>query len=143
MKSNRNQSAAAGGAPGSPRGGFTMVEVIIAIVILAFGLLGMAGTTAVLVRQITLSDVATKRNAAQQTVIERLRAADWENLSTTYASGTETIGPYEVSWTVTSPSNQWGELEVVTVGPGLGRGTGGFPMLTDNVADTFTYRILR
>lgn len=120
-----------------------MVEVIIAIVILAFGLLGMAGTTAVLVRQITLSDVATKRNAAQQTVIERLRAADWENLSTTYASGTQTIGAFEVSWTVTSPSNQWGVLEVITVGPGLGRGTGGFPMLTDNVADTFTYRILR
>jgi hypothetical protein len=103
----------------------------------------MAGTTAVLVRQITLSDVATKRNAAQQTVIERLRAADWENLSTTYASGNETIGPFEVSWTVTQPSSQWGVLQVITVGPGLGRGTGGFPMLTDNVADTFTYRILR
>ena len=143
MTSNRNQAVAADGAPGSREGGFTMVEVIIAIVILAVGLLGMAGTTAVLVRQITLSDVATKRNAAQQTVIERLRAADWENLSTTYASGTETIGPFEVSWTVTSPSSQWGVLQVITVGPGLGRGTGGFPMLTDNVADTFTYRILR
>lgn len=120
-----------------------MVEVVIAIVILAFGLLGMAGTTAVVVRQITLSDVATKRAAAQQSVVERLRAADWENLSTTLATGTETIGPYTVSWTVTAPSSQWGLLEVVTKGPGLGQGTGGFPMLTDNVADTFTYRILR
>ena len=143
MKTTRNQTAVEDGGPTSRQGGFTMVEVIIAIVILAFGLLGMAGTTAVLVRQITLSDVATKRNAAQQSVIERLRAADWENLSTTFATGTETIGPFEVSWTLTVPSSQWGVLEVVTLGPGLGRGTGGFPMLTNNVADTFTYRILR
>jgi prepilin-type N-terminal cleavage/methylation domain-containing protein len=143
MKMSREQTAGADGGQGARQGGFTMVEVIIAIVILAFGLLGMAGATGVLVRQITLSDVAGKRNAAQQTVIERLRAADWENLSTTYQTGTETIGPFQVSWTVTAPSNQWGVLEVITTGPGLGRGTGGFPMLTDNVADTFTYRILR
>ena len=140
---NRKQTAVADGGPGSRQGGFTMVEVVIAIVILAFGLMGMAGATAVLVRQITLSDVATKRNAAQQSVIERLRAADWENLSTTLKTGTETIGPFEVTWEVTISSNQWGVLEVITTGPGLGRAAGGFPMLTPTVSDTFTYRILR
>ena len=127
---------------GSQRG-FTMIEVILAIVILSFGLLGMAGATGMLVRQITMADVATKRSAAVQSTIERLRAADWESLSTTLATGTDSIGPFEVSWTVTAPSNQWGILEVVSTGPGLGTGTGGFPMLTQNVSDTFSYRILR
>ena len=125
------------------RAGFTMVEVILAIVILSFGLLGMAGTTGMLVRQITMANVATKRSAAIQTTIERLRAADWQSLSSTLATGTDSIGPFQVSWTVTAPSNQWGLLEVVTTGPGLGTGTGGFPMLTQNVSDTFSYRILR
>lgn len=131
------------GSPSNGRDGFTMVEVIIAIVILAFGLLGMAGTTAVLVRQITLADVATKRSAALQTTIERLRAADFNSLVTTLQSGTDSVGPFQVQWAVTAPSNQWAEVEVITTGPGLGNGTGGFPMLSNAVSDTFSYRILR
>ena len=119
-----------------------MVEVIIAIVILAFGLLGMAGTTAVVIRQISLADVSTERAAALQTTIERLRAADWNSLTTTLVSGTDHVGIFEVSWTVTAPTSQWAVVEIITLGPGMDSG-GGFPQLTSNVADTFTYRILR
>ena len=128
--------------PDGRRSGFSMVEVIIAIVILAFGLLGMAGTTAVVIRQISLADVATERAAALQTTIERLRAAAWNSLTTTLASGTDSVGIFQVTWTSVSPSGQWAVFEIVTLGPGMDSG-GGFPQLTSNVADTFTYRILR
>ncbi len=120
-----------------------MVEVIIAIVILAFGLLGMAGTTAVVVRQITLADVANDRTAALQSTVERLRAAPWNSILTTLASGSDTIGIFEVQWTVTQLDDRWARAEIITVGPGLASGSGGFPMLSNNVSDTFSYEIAR
>ncbi len=131
------------GVPGhrdpARQGGFTMVEVIIAIVILAFGLLGMAGTTALLVRQITLADVATERTAALQTTIERMKALPFDSVAT----GSGTVGIFSVQWSVTAPSNQWKTVRIITTGPGMASGSGGFPMLTNNVPDTFTYRIIR
>lgn len=116
-----------------------MVEVIIAIIVLAFGLLGMAGTTALLVRQITLADVATERTAALQTTLERLKALPFDSV----ANGSDSVGIFDVDWTVTSSTNQWKSLRVITRGPGMAAGTGGFPMLTASVPDTFSYRIIR
>jgi len=116
-----------------------MVEVIIAIMILAFGLLGMAGTTALVVRQISLADVATERSAALQTTLERLRALPFDSVST----GSDSVGIFSVDWTVATFSNQWKTVRIVTRGPGMAPGAGGFPMLTRSVPDTFNYRIIR
>ena len=116
-----------------------MVEVIFAIMILAFGLMGMAGTTALVVRQVTMADLATERSAALQTTIERLRALPYNQLT----DGSDSVGIYEVAWTVTSPTSGWASVEIVTTGPGVGTPDGEFPMLLNTVPDTFTYRILR
>ena len=121
------------------RGGFSMVEVIIAIVILAFGLMGMAATTAVLVRQITLSGMTTDRTVAVQSTIESIRATPFDSVS----GGSSTNGHFDITWTVSKPSMQWAEVEVITKGPGMARGEGGFPMLSNTVSDTFSFRILR
>jgi hypothetical protein len=107
--------------------------------ILAFGLLGMAGTTALVVRQITLAHVATERSAALQTTVERLQALPFDSLVT----GSDSVGIYEVAWNVTKPTNLWAVVEVITTGPGMAVGEGGFPVPYDQVADTFTHRILR
>lgn len=124
---------------GLPRGkeGFTIIEVIIAIVILAVGLLGMGGTTVLVVKQTTLADVTTERATALQSTIERLRALPFDSVDT----GEETIGLYTINWTVTK-YGQWQDLVIVTEGPGLSR-AGGFPALNPSVPDTFTYRIIR
>ena len=127
------------GGEGLDRAGFTMVEVIIAIIILAFGLLGMAGTTALVVRQMTLADVTTERSVALQSTLERLRALPFDSV----AAGADSIGIFGVRWLVTTPSNQWKIVEVITSGPGMSRGSEGFPMMVNNVSDTFTYRIIR
>jgi prepilin-type N-terminal cleavage/methylation domain-containing protein len=133
-----NPEPQTGAVDDARRDGFTMVEVIIAIIILAIGLMGMAGTTALVVRQITLADVATERSAAVQTTLERLRALPFDSVS----SGSDSVGIFAVSWTSSSFQNQWKVLEVVTLGPGMTT-SGGFPTVTASVADTFTYRIIR
>lgn len=120
-----------------PDQGFTLIEVIVALVILAVGVLGLAGTTALVVRQVTLSDVATERAAALGTVLERVRAMDFDSVGT----GSDTIGSFSASWS----STDFGRsklVTVVTLGPGLQTGTGNMPYLSNSVADTFVYRVI-
>src|SRR5690606_31339345 len=59
------------------RAGFSLVELIVAVIILAIGVLGLAGTTAFVIRQVTLADVNTERSAALQMVVENLRATSY------------------------------------------------------------------
>jgi prepilin-type N-terminal cleavage/methylation domain-containing protein len=129
---------ASASAPEPQRGGFTIVEVIIAIIVLAVGLLGMAGTTALVVRQITLADVATERAAAVQSTIERLRALPFDSVS----NGSQTVGIYQMAWTVTAFQNQWKVVDLISTGPGMAT-RGGFPVLSPSVPDTIRYRIVR
>lgn len=122
--------------PLGPRGGFSLIEVVVALVILAVGVLGLAGTTAVVVRQVTLADVTTERAAALQAVVERLRAAPYDSVDT----GVDTVGLFTATWT-TSDLGRSKIVRIVTVGPGLVSG-GGMPYLGNTVADTLVYRIL-
>lgn len=122
----------------APRGGFSLVEVIVAILILTVGVLGLAGTTGLVVRQVTLGQLATERAAAFQTAIEQLRALDWEEIG----DGGDTVGRYQVSWWIEAEFSQSRVMRVLTVGPGLST-SGGFPTVQQSVHDTFTYRLLR
>lgn len=124
--------------PTDPRAGFTLIEVILAMVILAVGLLGTAGTTLLLVRQTTLADVTTERAVALQGTIEGLKSIPFDSVS----SGADSIGAFEISWTVRTASRRWKEVNIVTTGPGLQAG-GGFPTVGQSVPETFNYRILR
>lgn len=116
-----------------------MVEVIVAIVILTVGVLGLAGTTGYIVRQVTLANVMTQRSVAQQTVIEKVQAMPFASLS----SGTDSVGRYTVTWTSATETIQSKLVTIVTTGPGLQSSAANpFPMMADNVADTFVYRVL-
>lgn len=121
-----------------PRAGFTIIEVILAMVVLAVGLLGTAGTTLLLVRQTTLADVATERAVALQGTIEGLRSIPFDSVR----SGSDSIGAFEISWTVGRESLRWKGVDIVTTGPGLQAGDG-FPTIAQSVPDTFSYRIIR
>ena len=124
----------------SDRGGFTIIELVIAIIILAVGVLGLAGTTMLVVRQVTLADVNTERAAALQSVIERIRATN----TNTITNGSQTIGSFAVTWTLTDSTNLSKTLRVITRGPGLSKDSASVvPMLGSNVADTFTLVVLK
>jgi len=120
------------------RAGFTMVEVIIAVIVLAVGVLGLAGTTAYIVRQVTLADIMTERAAALQTAIERVQAMDFDTLDT----GSDSVGIYGVRWTSAFAGSQLKEVTIITNGPGLAQGSA-FPMLSRQVADTFVFKVIR
>jgi prepilin-type N-terminal cleavage/methylation domain-containing protein len=119
-----------------PRTGFTLVEVVVALIILTVGVLGLAATTMYVVRQTTLSELTTERSAALQSVIEELRATPYEELS----SGSDELGNFKVEWTVTQ-GQRTKLVNIVTVGPGL-TSASGVPSLGASVIDTFAYRIM-
>ena len=121
--------------------GFSLVELVMAVVVLAFGVVGLASTTLFITRQLTLAEVTTERVTAIQSVMERLRATPYDSIS----EGADTIGPLVVSWTATVTTAQTKAVRIVTVGPGLvslseGQPT---PMLSSAVADTVIYKVLK
>ena len=122
--------------PDRDRGGFSLVEVMIALVILTIGVLGLAATTMYVVRQTTLAEITTERSAAVQSVIEELRATDYDLL----VSGSDSVGLFAVSWTVTA-GNRTKLVEIITTGPGL-TSASGVPAIGASVSDTFEYRIM-
>jgi len=121
------------------RGGFSVVEVIIAMVILTVGVLGLAGTTAFIVRQTTLSDLMTERSAAFQTVIDRLQSLPYDSVG----SGADSVGIFAVTWTATTMGGQNKMVRIITTGPGMTSIAGAAPFNAPQVVDTFTFRILR
>ncbi len=122
----------------SHRGGFTIVEVVVAMIILTVGVLGLAGTTMYVVRATTYGDITTERSAALQSVVERLRSVDYDSV----VASSDSIGQFAVSWTVTMASRSK-LVRIITTGPGLKTSVSGPPLIRPTVADTFDYRIMR
>lgn len=114
-----------------------MIEVIIAMVILTIGVLGLAGTTAYIVRQVTLADLMTERSAAFQTIVDRIQSLPYDSVT----SGATTIGVFNTTWSSVNSGPQNKIVTIITVGPGLG---GALVPTNDPVAvDTFIFRVLR
>ncbi len=122
------------------RDGFTIIEVVVAVVVLAVGVLGLAGTTAYIVREVTLANMMTERSVAFQSVVERLQATPFADV----AAGSDSIGPFGMTWSPVDESSQSKLVTIVTSGPGVGTSAGTtFPILRSNVADTFEYRVIK
>ncbi len=121
------------------RRGGSLLEVVIALVVLSFGMLGMATTTAMAVRQTTLAEITSRRVSASQQVAERLRSIPFDSMD----SGSADIGKYGVTWSVTASSFRAKRVEIVTQGPMVGygelRSTGASPI----PPDTFSYTVVR
>jgi prepilin-type N-terminal cleavage/methylation domain-containing protein len=132
-----SERAGAGTPTRTREAGFSMIEVIVAMMILTIGVLGLAGTTAYIVRQVTLGDLMTERSAAFQTIIDRLQSLPYDSVT----AGSTNVGVFAISWTSTNSGPQNKIVQMITVGPGLG---GALVPTNDPVAvDTFTFRVLR
>jgi prepilin-type N-terminal cleavage/methylation domain-containing protein len=118
------------------RGGFSLVEVIFAMLILAVGVLGLAGTTAYIVRQVTLADLMTERSVAFQTVVDRIQAMPYNNVT----SGTDQLGVFSIGWSSVNSGPQNKIVTIITTGPGV---AGLIPTNNPQVVDTFVFRVLR
>jgi type IV pilus assembly protein PilV len=122
-------------AMSAPSRGFTLVELLVALVLFTAGVLGLAATTTYVVQQTTISELTTERSAAVQELVERLKATEY----TALASGSETVGEYSLTWTVAN-GNRSKLLNVTSTGPGMTSG-GGMPSLSSSVSESFTYRV--
>jgi type IV pilus modification protein PilV len=97
-----------GGWKVNNRSGFTLIEVMVAMIILTVGVLGLISTSALVTRMIGRGNMTTKATQLAQTRLEILRQqalSTSPSCSTLGSSGTAT-GPSGMSeaWTVTTPA---------------------------------------
>lgn len=113
-------------------GGFTLVEVIVAVVILSVGILALAGTTGHVFGRLTSAGAKTERSVLHQQMIEEIRALPFDSLKSTAQS--REIGEYTVTWRVNAqPSTQLKRVEIVTRGPGYPSGSRRITDFTDTI----------
>lgn len=120
--------------------GFSLPELIVAIMILAVGIVGLAGTTGWVVRQVTLADLAGERTAAMQSAIEQLRAMPYQSIQGTFTLAQDPFIVY--STVVTKAGKNYTDVRVVTIGPGIPPGGANLGVVSDQVRDSIDYRIL-
>ncbi len=119
------------------KGGFTLVEVIFALILLSIGVLGLASFSVFAVRQVTAGDLRTERAAAIQSAVEQVRSVPWDSVQ----AGSLTVGQYNLGWTVAEATNSR-VVTIVSTGPGMTMDNGS-PTMSPSVADTMTIRVLR
>lgn len=124
-------------APG--RSGFTLLEVMVAVVVLTVGLLGLAGATTYVLRQVNVSELKTERTLAVQTALEGIRAAGHG----ASLAGVDTVGDYIVKWSSEQPTPNLQRVRLVSVGPGLAKTDGGVAMMSNTVADTTSFAVVK
>ena len=124
--------------------GFTIVEVLIALVILAVGMLALATTSIFATTQVRVADLKTEQSLAVQEIVEQMRASRFTSLATRAEASAVQAGSYAVWWTVTPINGNLRRVTVFTRGPGYqlkgqaGRTHSGW---TNAARDTFTVEI--
>jgi prepilin-type N-terminal cleavage/methylation domain-containing protein len=101
--------------PAGKQNGFSLVEIMVATVIITFGLLGMAASTGYISAQLRSVTFDVQRRAARQQAVEYLRSNVWTSIAT---NGTGlTYGNYTVTWAVTLPTQSDKRVALYTSGP--------------------------
>ncbi|HEX8849795.1 MAG TPA: prepilin-type N-terminal cleavage/methylation domain-containing protein [Gemmatimonadaceae bacterium] len=104
-------------APATSRGGFTLVELMVAMMVFSIGVLGLAATTATVARLMGSASRQTMAAAVAQSRIEKLRATSCASL----ASGSETVRGISSTWTVIVATRGDSVTETVTFPIARGR----------------------
>lgn len=121
------------------KSGFSLVELMIAVVILTVGVLGFASTTGFMFRQSSMAELRVKRMAAVISIVEDLKSQPFASVT----HGSRTVAEFSMSWTSTDDSNNTKTVQIISTGPGT-KSSAAHPMpgRAAHVVDTFTYRML-
>ena len=84
------------------RSGFTLVEVLVAVVMLAIGIVAMAGTSGVVTRMIGRGKIDTRAVQAASQRLENLRLAAYSTTPRCTAAGFASGGPATANSVTTS-----------------------------------------
>ena len=96
------------------RGGFTIVEVLIAIIMLSIGVLALASSAGGITRMMSNGQRKTRSYATASSVVDSLRTIAKANCAGLPASGSNTLADISTSWTVTN-SGLTSRMHQVTV----------------------------
>ena len=105
LPSSRSAPAGADASAGRGRAGFTVIEVIVAILILTIGVLALAGTAAVVTKQMASGSRQTVASTIAQARFDSLASVDCTQLAAGGATNTGVVayrsGQVTETWTVT------------------------------------------
>lgn len=104
------------------RQGFSLIEVIIAMLILSVAVLAMGASTGYVFAQVRGAELRTERTMAVRQVAERLRAVAWTDLATECAGIEFQQGHYTVTCSFDTGSANPARLQLTSEGPDLGGG---------------------
>jgi prepilin-type N-terminal cleavage/methylation domain-containing protein len=82
--------------------GFSLVEILIATMVLTVGLLAMASSTAYVSAQLKSTSYETQRTQAKERIVEQLRATPYTSVTTRTTA--LSVGRYSMTWNVTTNS---------------------------------------
>lgn len=95
-----NSELLPGESPARERG-FSMVELLIAMVVMAIGMLGAAQMIPLAMAGVTQAGLRTRSVQLAQDRLDNLRANDFDAAPLTAGTYSETVDPITVSWTIT------------------------------------------
>ena len=99
--------------------GFSLVEVVVAMMVLTVGMLAMAASTGYMSAEIRNATWNTQRAFARNQTIEQLRSIPFDSVVT--SSGT--VGNFTMRWVPTTVNNNLKTVVVIASGPGYRMGT--------------------
>lgn len=113
------------------RSGMSLIEIVVALMIMSLGAVGFSATLSQMHRQAMLAEMDADRQIAKTYVVERLRGVPYS----TVADSAQDIGRYSLNWSVTDTAGVK-EVELVTVGPRFEQGQGPAVAYTDTLLFT-------
>jgi prepilin-type N-terminal cleavage/methylation domain-containing protein len=99
------------------REGFSLVELIIAMVILSFAILAMGASTGYILTHLRASELRTERTAAVRQAAETIRGTPWADLENTCGASQYALGRFSVTCTVQRPGANLKRVQFISVGP--------------------------
>lgn len=118
--------------------GFSLIEVIFALMILSVAILAMGASTGHVMAQIQASELRTERMGAVRQAAETLRGTAWGSLETVCQAANQDFDTdhYDVQCSVQLAAEDLKRVDLVTVGPGFRNGR-----FAATVADSFAISI--
>jgi len=118
--------------------GFSLIEVIVAIVILSVGILAMGASTGYVLNQVKASELRSDRMIAVRQASEELRAIDFNDLGAACGNQSFQIGRYAVTCSIQMAQPNLARVQLISTGPGFAQGR-----LSASVPDTTVINIAR
>ena len=119
------------------RSGFSLIEVMVAMVILTFGVLALASATGFFFTQIRVADADTDRNMAVTRTIEQIRSQHFDSVKSVSESYAVSRGGYTFWQTVTAVRPTLKEVKIYSRGRGFDTQSG----WTATALDSFSISI--